>query len=62
MPCSGNSVASDRMMPLPVAVARCSWKRSMAAMMSSRLVVGACTTAAVPANETTPTFTSRGRR
>ena len=33
----------------------------MAAMTSSRLVVGACTTAAVPANETTPTRTSRGR-
>ena len=58
---SGNSVASDSTMPLPVAVPRCSWKRSIAAMMSSRLVVGACTTAAVPAKETMPTFTSRGR-
>jgi hypothetical protein len=48
-------------MPLPVAVPRCSWKRSIAAMTSSRLVVGACTTAAVPAKDTTPTFTSRGR-
>ena len=49
------------MMPLPVAVARCSWKRSIAAIMSSRLLVGACTTAAVPAKATTPTRTSRGR-
>ncbi len=61
MPWSGNSVARLRMMPLPVAVPRCSWKRSIAASTSSRLTVGACTTAAVPANETTPTLTSRGR-
>ena len=31
MPASGNSVASDSTMPLPVAVPRCSWKRSIAA-------------------------------
>jgi len=60
MPSSGNSVASERMIALPVAVARWSWKRSIAATMSSRLVVGACTSAAVPANEMTPTRTSRG--
>ena len=40
-------------MPLPMAVPRCSWKRSIAALTSSRLSVGACTTAAVPANDTT---------
>ncbi len=48
------------MMPLPVAVPRCSWKRSIAAVTSSRLSVGACTTAAVPANWTTPMRTLRG--
>ena len=41
-------------MPLPTAVPRCSWKRSIAARMSSRLCVGGCTTDAVPANDTTP--------
>jgi hypothetical protein len=30
MPASGKMVASDSMMPLPIAVARCSWKRSIA--------------------------------
>ena len=48
------------MMPLPVAVPRCSWKRSIAALTSSRLSVGACTTAAVPANETTAILTFLG--
>ena len=48
-------------MPLPMAVPRCSWKRSIAALTSSRLRVGACTTAAVPANETTAILTLRGR-
>ena len=48
-------------MPLPIAVPRCSWKRSIAALTSSRLSVGACTTAAVPANETTAILTFRGR-
>ena len=41
-------------MPLPTAVPRCSWKRSIAASRSSRLCVGDCTTDAVAANETTP--------
>ena len=41
-------------MPLPTAVPRCSWKRSIAARMSSRLCVGDCTTDAVAANDTTP--------
>ena len=36
MPSSGNSVASARMMPLPIAVLRWSSKRSIAAMRSSR--------------------------
>ena len=60
MPSSGNSVASDSTMPEPMAVPRWSWKRSIAATTSSRLKVGACTTAAVPANETTPMRTLRG--
>ena len=34
-------------MPLPIAVPRCSWKRSIAATRSSRLCVGGCTTDAV---------------
>ena len=41
-------------MALPMAVARCSWKRSMAASTSSWLRVGACATVAVPAKATTP--------
>ena len=41
-------------MPLPIAVPRCSWKRSIAPRMSSRLCVGVCTTDAVAANDTTP--------
>ncbi len=41
-------------MPLPTAVPRCSWKRSMAASRSSLVRVGACTSDAVPANDTTP--------
>ena len=60
MPASGKIVASDSTMPLPIAVPRCSWKRSIAATTSSRLSVGGCTMAAVPANETTPTRTARG--
>jgi hypothetical protein len=47
-------------MPLPMAVARCSWKRSMAVMRSSRLCVGACTSEAVPAKATTPMRVLRG--
>ena len=61
MPSSGNSVASDRISPEPMAVARCIWKRSIDATTSSRLSVGACTTAAVPANDTTPMRTLRGK-
>ncbi len=53
-------MASDSTMPEPMAVARCNWKRSIAAITSSRLSVGACTTAAVPANDTTPTRTEFG--
>ena len=48
------------MMPLPIAVPRCSWKRSIAAMMSSLFCVGGCTSAAVPANDTTPMRALRG--
>ena len=48
-------------MPLPIAVPRCNWKRSIAATTSARLCVGGCTTAAVPANDTMPTRTERGR-
>ena len=51
---SGKIVFSDTRMPLPTAVPRCSWKRSIAPRMSSRLCVGDCTTEAVAANETTP--------
>ncbi|MNQ21984.1 hypothetical protein D3C85_351150 [compost metagenome] len=61
MPASGNSVASDTTMALPVAVARCSWKLSMAVTRSSWLVVGSCATCALPAKATMPTFTWRGR-
>ncbi len=61
MPASGNSVASDTTMALPVAVARCSWKLSMAVIRSSWLVVGNCATCALPAKATMPTFTWRGR-
>jgi hypothetical protein len=61
MPCVGEQRGQrDTMMPLPVAVARCSWKRSMAATRSSRLCVGGCTTWAVPAKATMPTRTLRG--
>ncbi len=60
MPASGKIAASDTMMPLPIAVPRCSWKRSIAAMMSSLFCVGGCTSAAVPANETTPMRALRG--
>ena len=48
------------MMPLPIAVCRCSWKRSIAAASSSRSSVGGCTTDAVPANVTMPALMSRG--
>ncbi len=61
MPWSGNSVASEITIALPVAVARCSWKRSMAVTRSSRLMVGSCATCAEPAKATMPTFTWRGR-
>ena len=54
MPASGKIAASETMMPLPIAVARCSWKRSMAAIRSSRFCVGGCTSAAVPAKDTMP--------
>ena len=47
-------------MPLPIAVARCSSKRSMAPSTSSRLEVGACTSAALPAKATTPMRVRRG--
>ena len=60
MPALGNSAASDSTTPLPMAVPRCIWKRSMAASTSSRLSVGGCTSAAVPAKLTTPTRTLRG--
>jgi hypothetical protein len=60
MPASGKMVASETMIALPIAVARCSWKRSIAAITSSRLRVGACATVAVPANATTPTRTFSG--
>ena len=43
-----------------MAVARCSWNRSMAAIISSRLSVGAWATAAVPAKVTTPMRVPRG--
>ncbi len=61
MPASGNRVASDTTMALPVAVARCSWKLSIAVTRSSWLVVGSCATCALPAKATMPTFTLRGR-
>ena len=60
MPSSGNSVASDTMSPLPIAVCRCSWNRSIAATRSSRFSVGGCTTSAVPANVTMPARMSCG--
>ena len=60
MPASGKMVASETMIALPIAVARCSWKRSIAAMTSSRLRVGACATVAVPAKATTPMRTFSG--
>jgi hypothetical protein len=61
MPSSGNSIASARIRPLPVAVPRCNWKRSSAAIRSCRLSVGVCTTAAVPANDTMPILTFESR-
>ena len=60
MPASGNSVAIEITIALPVAVARCSWKRSIAVTRSSRLVVGSCATWAEPAKATMPTLTVRG--
>ena len=60
MPASGNRVASEMTMALPVAVARCNWNRSMAVTRSSRFTVGNCATCAEPANATMPTFTWRG--
>ena len=47
-------------MALPVAVARCNWKRSIAVTRSSRFTVGSCATWAEPAKATMPTFTWRG--
>ena len=61
MPASGNNSASETMMPLPIAVPRWSWNLSIATVRSSRLRVGGCTTAAVPAKATTPTRTVRGK-
>ena len=60
MPASGNSVASETTIALPVAVARCNWKESIAVTRSSRLVVGSCATCALPAKATMPTLTVRG--
>ena len=60
MPSSGNSVASATIMPLPIAVFRCSSKRSIAATRSSRFCVGGCTTDAVPANVMMPARMSCG--
>ena len=60
IPASGNSVASETTMALPVAVARWSWNESIAVTRSSRLVVGSCATCALPAKATMPTFTVRG--
>ena len=60
MPSSGKIVARETMIPLPIAVPRCSWKRSIAARMSSRLWVGGCTTDAVAAKDTTPISTLEG--
>ena len=51
---SGISALSETRMPLPTAVPRCNWKRSIAASRSSLVRVGACTSDAVPANDTTP--------
>ena len=51
---SGKIIFRATRMPLPTAVPRCSWNRSIAARMSSRLCVGDCTTDAVAANDTTP--------
>ncbi len=57
---SGKMIFSETRIALPMAVARWTWKRSIAARISSRLLVGACTTAAVPANATTPIRVRRG--
>ena len=54
MSTSGKIIFSATRIPLPTAVPRCNWKRSMAARMSSRLRVGGCTTDAVAAKDTTP--------
>src|SRR6185295_11513774 len=58
-PASGNSVASETMRPLPVAVARCSWMRSIAAEIASRSSVGGCTSVAVAAKTTMPILVRR---
>ena len=47
-------------MPVPIAVWRCSSRRSIAPASSSRLRVGACTIAAEPAKETSAMRTSEG--
>jgi len=57
---SGNSAASDTMMPLPIAVCSCSWSRSIASTKSRRSDVGFWTTDAEPAKATMPIRTSAG--
>src|SRR5262249_23013122 len=57
---SGKMIFSETRIALPMAVARWTWKRSIAARISSRLLVGACTTAAVPAHATTARLVGRG--
>ncbi len=60
MSSSGNNAASDTSRPLPIAVCRCSAKRSMAARSASRSRVGGWTSAAVPANVTMAMRVSSG--
>jgi hypothetical protein len=57
---SGKIALRATRMPLPIAVARCSCRRSIAATRSSRFCVGGCTSDAVPANATMPTRVLRG--
>ena len=57
---SGKMAFSATRMPLPMAVARCNWKRSIAVTRSWRLWVGAWTSDAVPAKATTPMRVLRG--
>ncbi len=60
MRAAGNAVSSAITSPLPSAVPRCGSRRSSACRMSSRLVVGDCTTAAAAAMPTTPMRTLSG--